>query len=308
MRGSWDVDLRHPNDDVRILNLWQQRLPQDWVGWTGWYDGVLLDTNFSNRACFVVRQGQEVLGIAIASKPVHGQCHLGVIAVEANSAEKGIGTCLWQHVKQWAVENGVHTIKADGLLPHIFIPGIDETHHRGAPEAFRKWGFQPEPVVWSMHCDLGSFKPLASPEETWSTDGFTIGPIPDALRSHALETTQAAFGAGWVRAARETWLMGHRFPRVLGVYEADQVYGLSVVGGHNEPVGRLGPIGVVASQQGKGLGFRLLQYTLRYMKTLGEQQAYFLHCDDATPAYRMYLKSGFVTDRRFVPQVYRLKR
>lgn len=307
MNGSWDVDVRRSEDDRHILNLWQQQLPQDWVGWSRWYDGVLLDTNFLNRGCFVVRQQEKVLGFAIASKAVNGQCHLGVIAVDASYVERGIGTGLWEYVKQWAVANGVRTIQADGMLPHIFIPGIDEAHHLGASEAFRKWGFQPAPVVWSMHCDLESWKPLASPGETWNTDGMTVGPIPDALRAHALEIAQAAFGAGWVRAARETWMMGHRFPRVLGVYEGDQVYGLAVVGGHNEPVGRLGPIGLVDSQQGKGLGSRLLQYTLRYMKTLGAPQAYFLHCDDGTPAYRMYLKSGFVADRRFVPHVYQVE-
>lgn len=301
---SFTVELRRPDDDPAILRLWKRELPQDWVGYRRWYHGVLLDPRFSNDRCLVARERGQVIGAAIVSTGGGAESHLGVIMVDARHRRRGVGSLLWERIRLECLDHRVQTIVADGIPPYVFIPGVDSVRHEGATAAFQHWGFRPESAVWSMHRDLETEDRLEPFNPLWRRDGLTIGPIPFELRSHLLSMAVTEFGGGWARAARETWLRRSRIPRVLGIYDGNGVYGMVVVGGYGEPLGRLGPIGVRRSLRGGGWGATLLKYTLRYLAAHGARRAFFLHCDDESPAYHMYLRYGFERDRRFCPYRY----
>lgn len=303
MSRGFVVVPRRPGADAAILHLFARELPQDRIGWRRWHNGTLMDPNFCTEGCLVALDQGRVVGVIVVSRAVEGISHLGVMAVDRAYRRRGIGLSLWQRARGWCGEAGAHTILADGMLPHLFIPGIDEKAHEGAGSALKRWGFTPEPSVWSMHRDLDTWEHLKT--ERWIREGLTIGPIPPAYRHDLLRFADEEFGSGWTRAARETWIRASRLPKVLGIYDDQNVWGMTVVGGYGEPLGRLGPIGVGKALRGRGWGSLLLRYSLSYMASHGVQRAFFLHCNEGTAAYQMYLRNGFEPDRRFVPHRYR---
>src|SRR5688500_4094364 len=74
--------------------------------------------------------------------------------------------------------------------------------------------------------------------------------------------------------------------------------GSEVVGFSHFCNDRFGPIGVAASQRGRGVGQVLMFETLHAQRAAGFASAYFLWSDDKT-AQRLYNAAGFKEFRRF---------
>jgi mycothiol synthase len=71
-----------------------------------------------------------------------------------------------------------------------------------------------------------------------------------------------------------------------------------VLGFSHHEAERFGPIGVAATERGKGIGHVLMYETLRAQQLAGLRIAWFLWSDDAT-AERIYSAAGFKVTRRF---------
>ncbi|PSR25568.1 MAG: hypothetical protein C7B47_11815 [Sulfobacillus thermosulfidooxidans] len=296
------VTIAEPRDYDAILRLWASALPVDWIGRERFYTGLLCDPAFRDDSLWVAKtRGRHVVGFALISAPTPQGRKMGAIAVEAAYRGQGIGTRLWHAV--CATVNPAESLRVDGIFPHVFIPGVDRTHYAPAWQWFLRRGCQPEHPIVAMErlLDDTPIEPQITLPKKLAANVY-VGILPRWLRHRALETARS-FGSGWERAVRETWQHACRPERVLGIYTATEVLGISVVGGYGEPLGRLGPIGVVPAVRGQGWGKALLQYTLRYMRTHAVSRAYFLHCVEGSPAYHLYRHQGFHVIRTFVPMI-----
>ncbi|MHB1612414.1 MAG: hypothetical protein ACYCT0_12075 [Sulfobacillus sp.] len=85
--------------------------------------------------------------------------------------------------------------------------------------------------------------------------------MPKIFRFHSLAVARA-FGVGWERALRQTWIQDRRPERVLRLHTRTQVWGLSVVGGYGDPLGRMAPFSVIPQARGHWWGEALLGFTL----------------------------------------------
>ncbi|WP_053957960.1 hypothetical protein [Sulfobacillus thermosulfidooxidans] len=142
------------------------------------------------------------------------------------------------------------SLRLEGIFPHVFIPGVDRTQYAAAWSWFLRRGCQPQLPVVAMERRLDDLPRdhIIVPQKVATT--VEVGVLPRWLRYRALETARS-FGPGWERAVRETWQCAVIPERVLGLYTATEVLGISVVGGYGEPLGRLGPIGVVPAVRGQ---------------------------------------------------------
>lgn len=298
-----EVRQATPGDYEAITQIWSDQLPGDWMGTHRFTQYVLTDPQITPESWWVVVEQSQVRGFLVVSRIMKHTCHVGAMAIHRVWHRQGLARMLWAHVQAFVRQRGVKHVLFDGILPHIFIPGIDRETYPAAWE----WLTQEQGSK-----NLASVVAMARPLDDidgWDDVGrsqllpgdLMMGIIPPFLRGEAMQVALRHFGPGWVRALRETWLEDLRPDRVLGIFSESRVLGLSVVGGYDQPLGRLGPIGVSDALRGKGLGSRLLNYTLRYMKTYQVSQAYFLHCDVGIPAYFMYLRHGFHVTRTFIP-------
>ena len=292
-----------PKDFTAISHIWADELSRDWMGEERFVRDVLTDPYITSHSWWVVTQEKEVRGFIVLSRIFDQTCHVGAVAIHRPWQKKGLGRLLWNHVHVLLRDQGVKHVLFDGILPPVFIPGIDRIAYPGAWDWLnRVVGAQPLPSIMAMMRSLDDVMGLDDDSGGKSpAQDLMMGIIPPYMRAEAIQTAEEHFGPGWVRALRETWRADLTPSRVLGIFSNRHVLGLSVVGGYDQPLGRLGPIGVVNALRGQGWGGRLLDYTLRYMKTYDVPQAYFLHCDEGIPAYFMYLRHGFQVTRTFVP-------
>lgn len=295
------VTIAEPRDYAGVLRLWAAALPLDWIGTHRFYTGLLCDPLFAPDSLWVAKDGHHIAGFLLVSACVNGVRKLGAMAVDAQYRMRGVGTLLWGALSDTA--QLCDRILLDGIFPYVFIPGVDRAAYAAAWQWFLHQGCHPSIPVVAMARSLEDVRILATVSRPVKLDpGTYLGILPKHLRAQSLAIARS-FGAGWERALRETWLQDHHPDRVIGLYTREKIWGLSVVGGYGEPLGRLGPIGVIAEARGHGWGGSLLHYTLQYMRTYHVDTAYFLHCTEGIPAYHMYRKQGFSVTRTFVPMV-----
>jgi ribosomal protein S18 acetylase RimI-like enzyme len=183
--------------------------------------------------------------------------------------------------------------------PGYFIPGVDVAAYAGGLEFFRAHGYQELYRPLSMEAPLWD----RSPPEWVTTRARELeqaGVRCDVYRPEwtlpLLEFVRQEFPGDWVRVARETMaaiLAGEPAERLILAHDKGRVLGF--VHHQNE---RFGPIGVAASERGRGLGQVLMFRVLAAMREEGFRTAWFLWSDDAT-ARRLYDSAGFRERRRF---------
>ena len=155
------------------------------------------------------------------------------------------------------------------------------------------------------------YRPLAMETSLWSlttpefvhekrraleSDSVVVEPYRAELTLPVLEFTAKEFPGDWVRVVRETMsriTLGDSPSRLIIAHRNGEVLAFS----HHDAE-RFGPIGVAASQRGKGLGHVLMFETLEAQKRAGFRTAWFLWSDDKT-AQRIYNVAGFKEVRRF---------
>jgi GNAT superfamily N-acetyltransferase len=123
-----------------------------------------------------------------------------------------------------------------------------------------------------------------------------LKPFERELTVLLLEFVRKEFPGDWVRVVRETAtkiLAGEPRNRLIAALDGGQIVGFA----HYENE-RFGPIGVAASQRGRGIGQVLMFATLQAQREAGFRAAWFLWSDDKT-AERIYNAAGFKETRRF---------
>ena len=137
---------------------------------------------------------------------------------------------------------------------------------------------------------------MVEKEQILLSDGVRVETYRPELTLPLLDFTRREFPGDWVRVVRETMgriLSGKPAARLIVAHQGGEVLGFS----HHEAE-RFGPIGVAASQRGRGLGLVLMFRTLSAIREAGYRVAWFLWSDERT-ARRLYDHAGFREVRRF---------
>jgi GNAT superfamily N-acetyltransferase len=269
---------------------------------------VLLDANFRREGAIVARNGDRVVGFMLAlarQVPLENapsdaeRGYITLFGVLPEFQRQGVASRMLERAEAYLKSQNRRLVMISSYAPGYFIPGVDVNAYPAALSFLKKHGYAEVYRPLAMETSLWS---LAVPDfvcekrRALERDGVTIEPYRFELTLPLLEFTAKEFPGDWVRVVREAMsriTLGESPSRVIVAHRNGEVVGFS----HHDAE-RFGPIGVAASQRGKGLGHVLMFETLEAQKRAGFRAAWFLWSDDKT-AQRIYNVAGFKEVRRF---------
>ena len=269
---------------------------------------ILLDPNFRREGAIVAREGDRVVGfmLAIARQvPLENapsdaeRGYVTLFGVLPEFQRRGIGSQMLERAEAYLRSQNRKLVMISSYAPGYFIPGVDVNAYPAALAFLQKHGYAEVYRPLAMETSLWS---LATPSfvqekrRALEGEGLSIEPYRVELTLPLLDFTAKEFPGDWVRVVRETMsriTLGEAPARLMIAHRAGEVLAFS----HHDAE-RFGPIGVAASQRGKGLGHVLMFETLEAQKRAGFRAAWFLWSDDKT-AQRIYNVAGFREVRRF---------
>jgi len=297
-----------PSDQNAVLFVFKEAMPRDPISSTRFTRQVLLDPNVRSEGALVAHDSGQVVGFCLAiarqvplenAPPDADRGYLTLIAVRPGSQRQGVGTALLEAAEAFLRSQGRAVVLVSPYAPGYFIPGIDVEAYDAGLQFFRQHGYQELYRPLAMEAALWDVEPpswLAETQGRLEREGVHVEPYAPEWTLPLLEFISREFPGDWVRVARETMgriLAGERAERLILAHAHGRVLGFA----HHENE-RFGPIGVAASERGRGLGHALMFRTLQSMREAGFRTAWFLWSDDAT-ARRLYDAAGFKERRRF---------
>ena len=300
-----DTHIRpfEPRDLGGVLKVIAEALTADAIGEARFTRQVLLDPNFRAAGMPVAVRGDDVIGFCVSiarQTPLENapsdadRGYVTLMAVSPQVQRKGVGTALLEHAEKYLRSQGRSVVMIASYAPGYFIPGVDVNAYSPALEFVKKHGY------------AEVYRPLAMETSLWilqvpdwvaeKAAAFALKPFEPAVSGPLLEFVAKEFPGDWVRVVRETAgkILGGDSPtRLMTAFDGDAIVGFA----HYENE-RFGPIGVAASQRGRGVGQVLMYATLRAQREAGFRTAWFLWSDDKT-AQRLYNGAGFKETRRF---------
>lgn len=293
-------------DDVVLLL--QQSLHADPISPSMFVRKVLIDPNFDPEGAPVaIMDGQVVgFGLSIARRlpledapPDWDIGYITLMAVHPDWQRRRIGSRLLQRMEDYLRSRDRKTVLVSPYAPNYFTPGVDVNAYAGGLQFFLKHGYQEVYRPISMDCNLLNLRVpewVQEREHDLAQEGVAVEHYRPQLIPALFRFLRAEFPGDWQRFAREAIArieQGDPPTRLWIAHEQGEVVGYSHFEGE-----RFGPIGVSASQRGRGIGQVLMYKTLQAMRLLGLHAAFFLWSDDRT-AERLYNAAGFVETRRF---------
>jgi GNAT superfamily N-acetyltransferase len=222
-----------------------------------------------------------------------------LISVEPAQQRQGVGGRLLAQAEAYLKSQGRAAVMVSSYAPGYFIPGLDVKAHAGGLKFFTKHGYAEVYRPIAMEASLWDLNVPA-----WVTEkrrAFDVRPFEPALALPLLDFARREFPGDWVRVVRETAariIAGDSPSRLLVAIDHGSGAGGEIVGFSHYENERFGPIGVAASQRGRGIGQILMFATLQAQRDAGFRAAWFLWSDDKT-AERIYNAAGFRETRRF---------
>jgi ribosomal protein S18 acetylase RimI-like enzyme len=298
----------YPTDHEAILSLLAEALPRDPISSARFTRQVLLDPNLRLEGALVARDDDHAVGFCLAiarqvpleNAPSDGdRGYITLIAVRPSHQRQGVGAALLERAETYLQAQGRAVVMISPYAPGYFIPGVDVEAYAGAWQFFGKHGYQELYRPLSMEAPLWDWSLpgwVIDRTERLEREGVRLEPYTPEQTLPLLQFVSREFPGDWVRVVRETMariLAGERPERLILAHADGQMLGFS----HHENE-RFGPIGVAASERGRGLGHVLMFRTLAAMREAGFRSAWFLWSDDAT-ARRLYDAAGFKERRRF---------
>ena len=300
-----DISIRpfQSSDLPGVLRVLADAMAADPISESRFTRQVLLDANVRPDGMPVATRGGRIVGFCLAvarQTPLENapsdadRGYVTLIAVTPELQRQGIGSTLLQHAENYLKSQGRSVVMVSSYAPGYFIPGVDVNAYAGALGFLKKRGY------------AEVYRPLAMETSLWNlsvppwvrekASAFELKPFEPALTLPLLDFVRREFPGDWVRVVRETAakiLSGDSPSRLVAALHGDQIVGFA----HHENE-RFGPIGVAASQRGRGIGQVLMFATLEAQRDSGFRVAWFLWSDDKT-AERIYNVAGFKETRRF---------
>jgi mycothiol synthase len=292
-----------PADLPDVLTLLAEAMPADPISEARFVRQVLLDPNFRPEGAPVAEREGKVVGFCLSlarHTPLENapsdadRGYITLIAVSKNAQQPGVGTLLLKHAESYLKSHARAAVMVSSYAPGYFIPGVDVKAYAPALQFFAKQGYTEIYRPLAMETSLWN---LAVPQ--WVRDkgrAFELKPFEAALALPLVDFVKKEFPGDWVRVVRETAVKivaGESPNRLIAARDGEEIVGFA----HYENE-RFGPIGVAASQRGRGIGQILMFATLETQRQAGFRTAWFLWSDDKT-AERIYNTAGFKETRRF---------
>lgn len=292
-------------DAETISKLLATAMPGEAISATRFLRQVVLDPNFDRAGSWLaLDENDEPVGYALAMSrrvPIEGDFpdpdrgYVTLLAVAPAFRGQGIGSRLLELCERYLQDKGKKTCLISSYSPGYFAPGVDVDACADGLEFLKHRGY------------VEVYRPIAMETSIWDlvVPEYVAGAAPDVKLVNEVERfdfpvlfdfIRAEFGPDWVRFARES---------ALRQLNGDRRTGLVVALENHVPVGfahfdgeRFGPVGVAASQRGRGVGMRLMFEILSQQRDRGYRVSWFLWSDDRT-AERLYSHAGFRIVRRF---------
>jgi mycothiol synthase len=298
-----------PRDLEGVLRVLAQAMHADAIPEARFVRQVLLDPNFRAEGAPVAMLGDRVIGFGLAiarQTPLENapsdaeRGYVTLIGVASGEQRRGVGSQLLAAAEAYLRSQHRKLVMISSYAPGYFVPGVDVNAYGSALAFFSKNGYSEVYRPLAMQTLLWD---LRQPE--WvgervcklAREGVTVSPFNAELTLPLLEFARREFPGDWVRVVREAIGriigQGDLPSRLIVAIEQGNVVGFS----HYENE-RFGPIGVAASQRGRGVGQVLMYRTLLAQRDAGFRAAWFLWSDDKTAA-KLYNGAGFKEVRRF---------
>lgn len=296
-----------PEDLDGVVALLNREMTADPTTSENFQRRVLLDLNFDPQGAPVARDGDKVVGFMCGmvrkylmedQKPDTDRGFITLLAVDKDYQRRGVGTKLWEHVKDYFKSKGAKVALAATFAPNYFVPGVDQAAYATAVEFLKKQGFQTAITVISMEShltDLVTPDWIKEKEVKLNSEGVTFETFRPERTLPLLDHLRECFPGDWQRYLRESMVR-----KTMGHFERGEIY----VAMHNgKCLGfcqheneRFGPFGVDDKERGRGIGAVLLLKCLHGMKAKGIHTAWFMSTTD--DAAKVYIHGGFKEIRR----------
>ena len=297
-----------PDDLEGVVGLLNQELHADPMSSETFQRKVLLDINFKPKGAPIAKAGDRMVGFMLGivrshpmedARPDFDRGWITLAAVDKDFQRQGIGSRLWEHLKDYFKASGAKTAFIATYPPNYFWPGIDEAAYPRAIGFFKKHGFEVLHRPLSMDASLVHLKTpdwIKEKEAELLSEGVVFDTFKPKYILPLLDHLKAVSPGDWQRYIRESMVR-----ITLGDFDRGRVYvamqGDECVGFCQHDGERLGPFGVDDKERGRGIGAVLLLQCLHGMKAKGMHNAWFLSTTDQVA--KLYAEGGFKETRRY---------
>jgi GNAT superfamily N-acetyltransferase len=300
-------------DVPAVVALWNRAAPEDPITAERFRDLVLLDVNFDPAGLRLAwRDGGELVGVAYAVRrgtaavgadlePDTGWVPFFFVAPEARGS--GVGRAVLASALDHLRGHGAAQAFFASYTPNYVLPGLDRVAYPAAGRLLESLGFTTRYTAAAMDRSLVGY---AVPTEVrdrvaaFGARGWSFGTPTDGELVPLVRLAGERFNPDWARGIREAVAGGLPTDRiVVARAPGGELVGWAMHAAYERALERFGPFGVLDSHRGTGVGTVLLHLTLERMRALGAHTAWFLWTGEASPAGRLYLRTGFAVTRRF---------
>lgn len=295
-------------DHWTIEDLLRRSLPSEPISAARFARQILLDPNFRAEGALMARHDESPAGFVLAlarQTPLENapddsdRGYITLLGVHPAVRRHGVGSCLLEGAEAYLRSQGRKTVLISPYAPGYFTPGVDVSAcaeglrfllARGYSEVYRPVAM--EAPLWSLEVPEW----VRERQRRLLTEDLSFSAYDPCHTALVLEFVRREFPGDWVRVVRETMariIEGEPRERLILAVTSEGIVGFA----HHDRE-RFGPIGVAASERGRGLGHVLMFRTLAAMREEGYRTAWFLWSDDRT-AERLYHAAGFREARRF---------
>ena len=297
-----------PEDLCGALHVLAQAMPADPISEAKFVRQVLLDHNFRAEGAIVAKQGDQVVGFCLSivrhvpleNAPMDAERgYITLFGVLPQHQRQGVGSAMLERAEQYVRSHGRTLLMIAPYSPGYFLCGVDVRAYEPGLSFFKKHAFTEVYRPIAMEVPLWNWaypEWLAEKRRQLESAGVRVERYRPELTLPVLEFTAREFAGEWVRVYRDAMhriMLGDPPGRIAVAHKDYNVLGVS----HHDNE-RFGPIGVAASERGRGLGHVLMYETLDAQRLAGFRTAWFLWSDDKTAA-RLYNAAGFREVRRF---------
>lgn len=302
----------------QLIELWNETLIHDLINEHTFLQRIAYDPNFDASLSKLAIDNEKVVGYCHGVKRKESYYTKGLepdrgwinfIFVDKNYRRKGIGTHLYEQVKDELLLQGATSITLCAYSPNYLNPGIDVRYKEGL-QFFEAMGYSiSENNSVSMQRSLWDFELTSDfydKVDSLSKDSIVIRNYKVQDFNRVIDFLNKEFEHGWVR----NFIIASQSERaertiVICLNENQEVLGFCMRQIDGNP-NRFGPIGVGSKIRSKGLGGVLIDTMFYEMKKEGLLYTNFLWTSG--DAIRFYERHGMSIYREYktAKKVYKL--
>lgn len=306
---------------AEIVALWNKEIGKDFplreaLFKQNSFDDVNVQVNHSLIA---LNDEDEVVGFIVVKSFEESEIvdmHAGTgwiqaLLVDSAYRNQGIGSKLLEQAEQFFQSKGKEQILI-GRDPFHYFPGVP-TEYKEMCQWLEKKGYKKENTEVDLTCTYGEDEPIMEPDVADAT--FVIATEDD--KEGLIQFLQRCFPGRWEYEARKYFEQGCSGREFVLLKVAGEVKGFCRINDpqsdiiaqnvywdplFTEGLGGVGPLGVDASERGKGYGLAIVQAGIAFLRKRGIQHIVI----DWTGLIAFYEKLGYRVWKTYEPYTKKL--